>query len=150
MHPDVLQHETITQRVGAAWSVEIPATFAHAFFDEDGYWHARDAHRSVSLSSIALTREGQPATAEMIARELPAPDGPPLDLLPPGFLGWAVEAEAQQPARASRTLSGMLVADGRVLVVTITSDDPEWARRAWLSIRSHPIDQPTGSASGSS
>ena len=149
MHLDVLQHETTARRVFAAWSVAIPASFTEAFLDEDGYWHAWDAHRSVSLSSIALTKEGQPVTAEMIARELPTPDGPPVDRLPPGLLGWAVEAEAQQPAKASRTLSGMLVADGRLLVVTITSDDLEWTRRTWLSIRCHPIDQPTGSASGS-
>ncbi len=147
MHLDVLQHETITQRVFAAWSVAIPASFAQTFLDEDGYWHAWDAYHSVSLSSIALTDEGQPVTAEMIARELPPPDGSPVDRLPLGLLGWAVEAEAQQPAIASRMLSGMLVANGRVLVVTITSDDLEWARQTWLSIRCHPIDQPTGSAS---
>ena len=149
MHLDALQHETSTQRVFAAWSIAVPASFAQVFLDEDGYWHAWDAHHSVSLSSMALTDEGQPVTAEMIARELPRPDGSPVDRLPPGLLGWAVEAEAQQPATASRTLSGMLVANGRVLVVTITSDDLEWARRTWLSIRCHPVDQPTDSASGS-
>lgn len=141
MHIDVLQHETIAHQAFAAWSVSIPASFAQAFLDEDSYWHAWDAHHSVSLSSIALTEEGQPVSAEAIARELPPPDGSPLDRLPPGLLGWGVEAEAQQPATASRTLSGMLVADGRLLIVTITSDDLEWARRTWLSIRCHPVEQ---------
>jgi hypothetical protein len=148
MHIDVLQHESITQRVFAAWSVAIPASFSQAFLDEDGYWHAWDAHRSVSLTSIALTREGEPATAEMIARELPQLDVTPVDRLPPDLLGGAVEADAPQAAIASRILSGMLVADGRMLIVTITSDDLEWARRTWLSIRCHPIDQATGSTSG--
>jgi hypothetical protein len=142
MHLEVLQHETIVQRVFVAWSVAIPESFAQTFLEEDGYWHAWDAHHSVSLSSIALTKDGEPVTAEMIERELPPPDGAPVDRLPAGLLGWAVEAEAQQPARASRTLSGMLVSDGRVLIVTITSDDLEWARRTWLSIRCHPTDQP--------
>jgi hypothetical protein len=45
MHLDVLQHEAIVERDFAAWSVEIPATFAHAFLDEDGTWHRGACHQ---------------------------------------------------------------------------------------------------------
>jgi len=39
-------------------------------------------------------------------------------------------------------LSGMLAAEGRLLIVTITSDDLDWALQVWLSIRTHPTHSP--------
>jgi hypothetical protein len=45
-------------------------------------------------------------------------------------------------AVASKVLSGFLVAEARVLLVTITSDDLDWARDTWLSIREHPAQGP--------
>ena len=82
-----------------------------------------------------LVAESGPVPAALIMRRFPPLDGSPLDILPPGLLGRAAEAAAEQPARASRALSGLLAADGRALVVTIVSDDREWALMTWRSVR---------------
>jgi hypothetical protein len=129
---------TIERRVFEAWSIQVPAVFAETFVHEDDYWHGYDEHRSVSLTSVLLSERGQPASAERILDQLGPLDGSPIDQLPPGLLGYAATSEATQPARAGRVLQGLLATYGRVLVVSITSDDPDWALRAWLSIRSHP------------
>lgn len=130
------QRDTVERRVFPAWSIVIPAAFSETFVDDDGYWHAWDACRSVSLSSLAVTDEsGLAAPVTMLLGQFPPLDGSPLQSLPPGLQGRAAESRVDPPARASRALSGMLAADGRVLIVTITSDDVEWARRTWRSIR---------------
>ncbi|WP_310526626.1 hypothetical protein, partial [Nocardioides sp.] len=72
-----------------------------------------------------------------ILRQASPLDGSPVDEVPAGLLGRATTCVAPQPAMASRLLSGLLATDGRLLLVTVTSDDLEWARRVWLSIRSH-------------
>ncbi|HEU4672921.1 MAG TPA: hypothetical protein VFS32_08490 [Candidatus Limnocylindrales bacterium] len=131
-------------RVFAAWSIDVPPTFNEAAVEGAG-WHGYDADRSISLTSVALTEEDEPVIAERIVDQL-APamrlPGRPVADLPPGLEGWAAIDEATQPARASKTLSGVLAADGRILIVTITADDLEWARRTWLSIRHHPAPLP--------
>jgi hypothetical protein len=134
---------TVVRRVFDAWSVEVPASFAETFVHEDSYWHAWDEHRSVSLTSIVVTDKRGPVSAGLIAREIPPMDGDPVEELPPGLAGHAGTTAAIQPARASRMLSGMLAADGRLLLATITSDDLDWARMVWLSIRSHPARFPS-------
>jgi hypothetical protein len=133
---------SIFRRVFPAWSVEIPESFAETFVEDDAYWHAWDDHRSVSLTSIHLTDDRGPVSAGMIARRFPRLDGSPVDDLPPGVAGRAVTTSAPLPARASQMLTGMLAAPGRLLVVTITTDDLDWARRTWLSIRTHPAPPP--------
>jgi hypothetical protein len=129
---------TIPKRIFEAWSVEIPATFVETFVDDGSYWHAYDEGRSVSLSSILLSDANGPVSSDRIVRELPSLEGTPLDELPPGLIGQAATGPAVQPAKAALILSGLLAANGRLLIATITSDNPGWARRVWLSIRSHP------------
>jgi len=129
------------RRVFPAWSISVPTSFAETFVAKDGYWHAYDAHRSVSLTSVQVSDHRGPVPARMILDRFgPILEGTAIPELPPGTAGWAVQAEAIKPARASRTLSGVLVADGRVLVVTITSDDLPWARGIWSSIRYHATE----------
>jgi hypothetical protein len=41
----------------------------------------------------------------------------------------------QQPAHASRAITGIIAVDGTALVATITSDDLSWAAIVWLSLR---------------
>jgi hypothetical protein len=130
------------RHVFAAWSIEVPESFAETFVEEDSYWHAWDDHRSVSLTSVVLTDKGKPVRAERIARQIPPMDGLPVDEVPPGLIGVAASGAAAQPARASRALAGMLAAEGRLLIVTITCDDLQWARRVWRSIRTHPAPFP--------
>jgi len=134
---DAPVERTVIRRVFEAWSVEIPATFAETFNEDDSYWHAFDDERSVSLSSIVLSDALGPVSAERILRELPSLDGEPVGDLPSGLIGRAATGPAVQPAIASQALSGLVAVDGRLLIATVTSDDPEWARRVWLSIRSH-------------
>jgi hypothetical protein len=110
--------------------------------ESDGYWHAYEAHRSVSLTSLMVSDGGRPMTAAEMVRQLPRMEGTPVEELPRGLLGRAVVADAIRPARASRRLSGMLAVEGRMLIVTMTSDDLDWARRTWLSIRGHPRQPP--------
>ena len=128
---------TVVRRVFEAWSIQVPAAFAETFVHADGYWHGYDEHRSVSLTSFVISEERDPVKASRILRQAPPLDGSPVEGVPPGLLGQAATCAALQPARASQLLSGLLATDGRLLLVTITSDDLEWARRIWLSIRSH-------------
>ena len=134
---------TVRRRVFEAWSIQVPAAFAETFVDADGYWHAYDEHRSVSLTSLAISEEGDPVRASRIMRQAPPLDGSPVEEVPPGLLGRAATCAAPQPARASQLLSGLLATDGRLLLATVTSDDLEWARRVWLSIRSHAAPVPS-------
>lgn len=78
------------------------------------------------MRSSMVSRVVEPASpATMLLGQLPPLDGSPLQSLPPGLQGRAGESRVDPPARASRALSGMLAVDGRVLIVTITSDDVE-------------------------
>lgn len=133
---------SISRQVFPAWSVQIPESFAETFVEDGAYWHAWDDHRSVSLTSIQLADARGPVSAGMIARQFPKLDGSPVDDLPPGVAGRAVTTSAPLPARASQMLTGLLAAPGRVLIVTITTNDLDWARRTWLSIRTHPAPLP--------
>lgn len=139
---DVLVPSSLTRRVFSAWSIDIPAAMEETFVGEDSYWHAWDRHRSVSLTSVVMTDLGQPVPAVAIARRFPALDGEPVAELPPGLLGRAAIIDTEQPAKASKALTGLLAVYGRALVVTITSDDLSWARQTWRSIRTHiaPIE----------
>lgn len=127
------------RRVFPGWSICIPRSFRVDFQEEDAYWHAWDAHRSVSLTSFLMVGEDGPVRREELAEVLsPLVDGDPQDL-PPGLGGWASNGPAIQPARASQAISAMLAADGRVLLVTITHDDLGWARKVLASIHHHPV-----------
>ena len=127
----------VLRRVFEGWSIMIPASFDETFVHEHNYWHAYDEHRSVSLTSLLITDDRGPVGADAIVQQIPPSNGSPVDQLPVGLVGWAMTADAPQPAKASRILSGMLATDGRVLLVTITSDDLDWAREVWLSIQLH-------------
>ena len=137
----------VVRRVFPGWSLAIPPSFSETFIEEDAYWHAYDARRSVSLTSFLMIDQfGDPVDRQALAEQL-EPDGVAVVEPPPGLLGWGKHGRAIQPARAKRTLSGILATDGRALVVTITSDDVAWSRKVWLSIRNHPVplseDPPT-------
>jgi hypothetical protein len=125
----------VIRQVFESWSIAIPMTFSEDFLSEDGYWHAWDRRRSVSLTSIVLMERDRPVTAREVLECIPRQDGEPVAELPPGLEGWASFLEVEQPARAGRALSGMLATDGRVLLATITADDLDWARAIWMSIR---------------
>ena len=140
MRTDVSHLVSIVRQVFPAWSIHIPPTFDETYLTEPDYWHAWDEDRSVSLSSFVVTDGAEPVPAARLLEQMPPPlEGAPVDALPEGLLGWAEEADTDPPARASRALSGVLAADGRLLAVTVTSDDPEWIRRTWLSIRHHAV-----------
>lgn len=138
------------RRVFPAWSIRIPTRFEESFLELDGYWHAWDDHRSVSLTSVAILDRRDPVSAGRILRRLPPVAGSPVEDLPPGLRGWAVILPAVQPARASMALSGLLAADGRVLIATITAEDLDWAREVWRSIVHHPVPPPAPAAGGRS
>jgi hypothetical protein len=133
-----------TRRVFAAWSIDVPASFEEAFVGEESYWHAWDRDRSMSLTSVVLTDQGEPVPAAAIAAQFPVLDGEPVTQLPAGVLGCAAIMEAEQPAIASMALSGLLAVYGRALVVSITSDDLDWSRQVFRSIRIYaaPIEEP--------
>jgi hypothetical protein len=134
---EIRAEPVLERRVFESWSITIPVAFAETFVIDGAYWHAYDDDRSISLTSVLLSDRRGPVSAARILEQLPPLEGSPVAELPPDLLGHAALNEAEQPARASRAISGFLAADGRVLVVTITSDDLEWARRTWRSIRHH-------------
>jgi hypothetical protein len=126
----------IRRRPFPSWSIELPRAFRETFVDESpGHWHAYDSNHSVSLTSMQLSDpSGSPVPARSVLRRFRAPRGEAIDVLPAGFAGWRVFAQADADARASRRLSGILATDGHVLILTITSDDDAWTRKVWLSI----------------
>lgn len=128
---------TIRRRVFPSWSIEIPSSFRETFIEDGGYWHAYDEDRSISLTSLQVSDRRQSVPALAVLRRMPPSEGEPVDALPSGLLGWAVTADADPSARASRYLSGMLATDGHVLLATITSDDDAWRLATWLSIQRH-------------
>lgn len=140
---DLLVSESLppeVRRVFLHWSIRVPTTFEETFVAEDGYWHAWDEHRSVSLTSMAITdRRGRPAPAAVLLRDHPSLPGTPVDVMPPGLTGIAAFGPIPQPARASSALSGLIPVEGRLLLVTITTDDVAWALETWQSIRHHPV-----------
>ncbi len=140
----VLIPSSLTRRVFSAWSIDIPTAMEETFVGEDSYWHAWDQDRSVSLTSVVMTDQGEPVPAVAIAKHFPVLDGEPVAELPPGLLGRAAIIDTDPSAKASKALTGLLAVYGRAMVVTITSDDLAWARQTWRSIRTHiaPIEAP--------
>jgi hypothetical protein len=133
----VLSDVWSVRRVFETWSIELPVSMDETFVP-DGYWHAFEARRSVSLTSQVITERGEPVPAAAIASQLPSMvEGAPVDWLPAGVLGEAAISDAVGPAIASRILQAVLIAEGRILLVTITADDDEWLHRVWRSIRMH-------------
>lgn len=125
---------TVIRQVFALWSIRIPASFEETFVHGDDYWHAWDADRSVSMTSIIVTDRGRPVGVRELLRTIPPLAGEPVDT-PPGLVGWAVAVPAAQPARAPRAISGVIAIDGRLLLATITGDDLGWTTSTWQSIR---------------
>jgi hypothetical protein len=127
-----------TRRVFAHWSIAVPTSFAEAHFAHDGYWHGWAEDRAVSLTSLAVDDRGRPVPIDRLLATMPALPGTPVDEMPPDLQGRAGYGPVEQPALASSALSGLIAAEGRILIATITSDDFAWARATWLSIRHHP------------
>ena len=105
------------------------------FVASDGYWHAWDGRRSISLTStVVVDRRDHPVPASQLLDRMPPMKGEAMPLSD-GLDGWAVLVDMQESRRASRAISGILVLDGNALLVTVTSDDLEWAKSIWSSIR---------------
>ena len=128
------------RRVFPSWSVEIPPSFEETFVEQDMYWHAWDEARSVSLTSMTIADErGRPVSADAIEERMrPLLSGDPVAEVPLGLIAWATTDAAPASAKASQVLQGVVATRGRVLLVTVTSDDLVWARGVWLSIRHYP------------
>lgn len=129
----------VARRVFPGWSICIPRSFQEVFQEEDAYWHAWDVRRSVSLTSFLMLDETGPVEQGALAAVLEPSETAAREELPAGLAGWATDGPAVQPARARRALSGMLATDGRVLLVTITHNNLDWARKILQSIRCHPV-----------
>ena len=133
---------TFDRRVFRSWSIAVPIGMEEAFIEKDGYWHAWSDGRTISLSSIVITdRRGDAVPARKILVKLPAMHGEAVQV-PNELPGWARSIEAPDVSSAARAISGILVVDGNVLIVTVTSDDPEWNRSTWRSIRHQPRTRP--------
>lgn len=129
---------TVVRQVFPTWSIAIPSTFAETFVEADGYWHAWDVGRSVSLTSLLINDgRGRRVPSRSILKRFPAVPGERVGM-PPELDGWAVVIMQPPPARARRAISGLIVVHGRVLIATLTADDLAWAASVWRSIRSHP------------
>ena len=131
---------SVVRRVFATWSIEIPESFEEAFVDDGSYWHAFSERRSVSLTSMQIMDGKRSVRAAEIMSKMGAEiRGEPVAEGPDGVLWRAAIQKAPKSSRASRLLSGLIASDGRVLLVTITSDELDWARRVWRSIRRHGV-----------
>jgi hypothetical protein len=140
---DILVAGIEQRRAFHAWSVALPGSFSETFIEADNYWHAWDEHRSVSMTSVVVKEKRRAVTARELIDTMSVVvtgDGDPVEGVPEGLIGCASFGPTPQPARASSALTGLLATDGRALLVTITSDNFDWARSTWLSIRSHPAE----------
>jgi hypothetical protein len=131
---------TSRRRAFPSWSVEVPEVFDETFVHEgEGYWHAWDATRSVSLTSVRLTDGSRDVPAAAIVRQLQPALGSlrEIEQRPTGLLGWIGRGKAPRGSRAGKMISGILAIDGCVLILTITSDDLAWATSVLQTIKSH-------------
>lgn len=120
------------------WAVSIPRELRVIEPDDDQYWHARDEHRSVSLTSMEVTEAGARVSARRLLDQVGSlllPKGRRITEAPPGLAARAVYARVPAPGVASRALQGVVVADGFILIATITADDEAWCRAVWRTIR---------------
>jgi hypothetical protein len=125
------------RRVFSSWSIEVPASFVETFVLDPGYWHAQGEGGSISLTSFVVSDgERLVSSAELLAG-IPDLDGSPVREMPPSLSGRAVIETATRPTGAPSVLQGILASEGRLLLVTITGGDLEWARHVWLSNRSY-------------
>jgi hypothetical protein len=136
------------RQVFETWWIGIPVGFEETWVDDGGYWHAWDADRSVSMSSTVLREpDGRAvATGDLEEHLAPMLDGEPIDDVPPDLVARATVIDTVPPSRASRAVTGWVVAEGRVLIATITSDDLDWARETWRSIGYRPAPLPAAAA----
>jgi hypothetical protein len=132
------------RRVFAQWSIAVPTCLAETFVARSGYWHGWAEDRAISLTSLAVDERGRPVPIDRLLATMPEVPGTPFDGMPPGLHGRAGYGPVEQPALASSALSGLIAAEGRILIATITSDDFAWARATWVSIRHHPTHAPAG------
>jgi hypothetical protein len=134
-----LEEPMVVRQVFPRWAITIPAEFDETFLAEAGYWHAWDERRSVSLTSLAISdRHGRRVSANLILKHvanLILIEGDECLAMPAGLIGRAVITTREQPARASRAITGIIAIEGTALLATITSDDLSWATIVWLSIR---------------
>ncbi len=138
------------RQVFPGWAITVPLAFDEVFLAKDGYWHAWDEHRSVSLTSVAfLDEKGRRPSArrilKKIAKVMPRDAGEGV-AAPANLAGWAAVISPAQPARATRAISGIVAVEGRALLATITADDLIWATVVWLSIRRQIPRRPAGDA----
>ncbi len=125
------------RRVFSSWSIEVPASFVETFILGPGYWHASGDGRSISLTSFVVSDGDRLVSSAELLAGIPDLDGSPVHEMPPSLSGRAVIGPGTWRTGAPSVLQGMLAAEGHLLLVTITGDDLEWARRVWRSIRTH-------------
>jgi hypothetical protein len=141
--PDTIWVHT---QVFPSWTVDIPRSLIPIdprTAADESYWHARDEHRSVSISSMTLfdTAAGIPVPGSLIVKTVAAqvlPRGRRIKETPAGLPSRAVYAKGLGSRVAEHALQGIVAAEGVVLIATITSDDEAWCRRVWSSIRHTP------------
>ena len=95
-------HEPLeVRRPFQAWSIAIPAAFDETFIRDGQYWHARDASRSVSLTSMTVVDGARRVPSRELLERLPRIDGVPVVDLPGRLQGCAAEIVAEPPAIAA-------------------------------------------------
>jgi hypothetical protein len=139
----LLQALALHRRVFPAWSIDVPPGWEETFLEDDQYWHAWTDDASISLTSIALADDRGPVPAALILEQLaPAFPKPWIEDLPEGLPGYARIAVTDPPARAGHFVQGLTATAGRALLATITSDDLDWARSIWRSLRAREAPLP--------
>jgi hypothetical protein len=131
----------VPRRVFPSWSVGVPESLSETVAQE-GYWHAYDGNRSVSMTSVVVHDKHGPVSARKLAAEYMAVAGTPVPDRPPGLDGRAVLRTEVLNGETKNVLQGLLAATGTVLLITITGADLAWAMGTWLSVRHHPQAQP--------
>jgi hypothetical protein len=137
-----VQEWLIVRRVFLTWSISVPPGFEESF-ERQRYWHARDAGRRVSLTSMVVADEstGAPGLIDTVIADMPL-EGDPIPDLPEGLPGRATVQRTRVDGLGRTTLlQGVVGVPGRFLLATITSNDLEWAMQTWTSIRYVPPSQ---------
>lgn len=130
----------VERRVSDSWWIVIPETLWETRNDVQAFWQGEDDHRWISTNTLLVIGPDGPVPAPLFHGQLRAmtagiAGAQPFPEFPPGLLGWAVTAPAPGSTVAGIALSGVLVADGHALLVTIAADDLDWVRQTWLLFR---------------
>jgi hypothetical protein len=138
------RRRNVAVELTGGWSIEVPGSLAECW-DEDGTWQAWDSARSVSVSLLSSTANGNSPSAKEALSQAPLPaEGEPLEYRGADVIGRAVLEHGTKEGPSEWLLTAASAVAGRLALLTICYEDPAdrpWAINTWQSL-AHRSPQP--------